>query len=208
MADYNTIKDTVSKFLRQVSGDTATTLIPEFIDLAERSVYRRLRIPPMENITDLSTDATDGFITLPSDFLELKSLVLIDAANGNTEMKGRPYGEIEASTRSGTPIYYARKDNQIIFDPGPDAVKTMRMYYYREFSSLTSASPDNFISNSAPDVLIYGALVEAAPYLVAELGQENTTIMLRMWKKQFEEAIKELEFQTSREWEGTRLAEQ
>lgn len=190
MSDYITIKDTVAKFLRLAGGAEALSLIPTFIEMAETRIYRKLRLPSMENIVDLTTDMTDGFVVLPSDYLETKS-IYVQSSDPQSKLEQRPFDEVESTSDTGVPCFFARKDNQLIFSPAPDSQYTIRLYYYRAFDPLTAASPDNFLSNCAQDLLIYGALLEASPYL-ADL--DRGAALSRVWGQKFDAAMADIQF--------------
>jgi len=205
MFDYITIKDTIAKILKSTGTELGLELIPDFIAMAETKIYRTVRIPSMENIVSLTTDLTDGFIVLPADFLELIALS-VTTSDKEQWLEQRPYGLVSTATRTGNPLYYARKDNQIIFDPKPDEQKTLQMYYYRQFDALSSSNPNNYFSNNAPDVLIYGALSEAAPLLTG-LSPEMAIAMERAWTSKFERALADLQnMAASSQWSGSALS--
>jgi hypothetical protein len=74
-----------------------------------------------------------------------------------------------AST-TGLPKYYALfDDNTFILGPTPDSTYTVELHYKYRPASLTAGadSGTTWISDNAPDALLYGTLVEAATFLKA-----------------------------------------
>jgi hypothetical protein len=72
-----------------------------------------------------------------------------------------------AST-TGTPKYYAEFDqNSFILAPTPASNLTFELHYFYRPSSLTSAGDTGttWLSENAPNALLYGSLVEACTYL-------------------------------------------
>ncbi len=69
--------------------------------------------------------------------------------------------------------------------PAPDGVYTLKMLYYSAPPYLTSSNVSNVFLNIAPDGLLYGALVEAEPYLMND-ARINT------WGSMYDRAISSL----------------
>jgi len=162
-----------------------TSLIPDFIMLAETRINRMIRLPVQEVTTTLATGAVTKRLTLPSDFLELKGMVLI---NGDIKVNLQrfPVDEVRASIRSGIPVNYARLGQEYIFDPQPDAQYNIELYYYKQLDPLSDANTTNYWVTSAPDAVLYGALVELAIYIEDEEQQ-------RKWSARFKTAMAEIE---------------
>jgi len=87
---------------------------------------------------------------------------------------------------TGTPKYYAffDKDN-FIMAPTPDSNYAVELHYYYRPASLTAGSDSGttWLSDNAPNALLYGSLVEAYIYMKGEQD------MLQMYEKQFTEAM-------------------
>jgi hypothetical protein len=72
-----------------------------------------------------------------------------------------------AST-TGLPKYYALfDDNSFLLAPTPDQTYTFELHYkYRPASLTTTSGTDTtWLSDNAPDAILYGTLVEAANFL-------------------------------------------
>ena len=69
--------------------------------------------------------------------------------------------------------------------PVPDGVYTARLLYYAAPAYLSGANTSNVFLNVAPDGLLYGALVEAEPYLMND-ARINT------WGSMYDRAISSL----------------
>ena len=90
------------------------------------------------------------------------------------------------SSTTGTPKYYAffDKDNFIVA-PTPDSNYSVELHYYYRPASLTAGadSATSWLSENAPNALLYGSLVEAYIYMKGEAD------MLQLYEKQFSEAM-------------------
>ena len=67
ITNYSTLKTAVADFMAR---DDLTTFIPNFIENAERKLYRTLNLRNEE--TALSVSISSGVATVPSDFKMLK----------------------------------------------------------------------------------------------------------------------------------------
>ena len=90
------------------------------------------------------------------------------------------------SATTGTPKYYALFDvDNVILSPTPDSNYTCEMHYYYRPASLTAGaeSGTTWLSDNAPNALLYGSLVEAYIYMKGEQD------MLQLYDKRFFEAL-------------------
>lgn len=207
MNDYNRVKEAVVKFLRLLKAESAMSMAEEFIQLAEARIYRNLRVPALEKVVDLTTDATGGFVTLPSNYLEPKALVLLDG-DDSAPLEIRPFEEVMSCppNENGDPRFYCRVDNMFFFRPVPDEVKNLRLHYYMQLANLSEDNPTNYVSENAPDVLIFGALQEATPYLPVERIPESLISQYsQIWEMRFQRAMAELEVMADSDYNGSRL---
>jgi hypothetical protein len=76
----------------------------------------------------------------------------------------RHYWPDEASTAA--PEFYADYDYQHwLVAPTPAAAQTLEVLYYEQPALLGPASQSNWLTEYAPDLLLYAALLEATPFL-------------------------------------------
>jgi hypothetical protein len=130
-----------------------------------------------------ATVAGDSTVELPSDFLEVRDLVIV----GNPPQPLN-YSSPSAFTRnarsweSGKPLDYTVLANDFQLAPVPDAVYTVKMLYFAAPTFLSDSNTSNVFLANTPDVLLYGALLEASPYLMDD-ARINT------WGSLFDRAI-------------------
>ena len=70
LSTYDGLKVSVADWLNR---EDLTNVIPDFIELAENRIFHELRAPINEKTADL-TLGSDGYATIPSDYLEVKDL--------------------------------------------------------------------------------------------------------------------------------------
>jgi hypothetical protein len=73
---------------------------------------------------------------------------------------------LNAGSSTGKPKAYSIKGNDIQLRPIPDGVYEIEIAYYKHFTALSDSNTTNDMLTNHPDAYLYGALVEAEPYLM------------------------------------------
>lgn len=177
---YADLQTTIAGYLAR---SDLTTQIPDFIRLAETRLRRDLRIRQMLKSVTTSTVAADSTVELPSDFLEVRDLVI-----DGSPPQPLNYSSPSAFTRnartwqSGKPLDYTVLANDFQLAPIPDGVYTAKMLYFAAPAFLSDTNTSNAFLANTPDALLYGALLEAEPYLMND-ARINT------WGTMFDRAM-------------------
>ena len=179
LSTYDELKASIADFLNR---DDLTTVIPDFINLAEKKMNREIRHWRMENRATAS--ASGRFSVLPTDFVEAIRLHL--------ETDQRPielvsYHEMQslrenANDTGGKPTSYAITQGEIELFPTPDTTYDIELYYYAKIPALSSSQTTNTILTNFPDAYLYGSLIHSAPYL-----QED--VRMNAWAALYQSAI-------------------
>ena len=162
LSNYSDLKASIANWLNR---DDLTTEIPDFIALTESRLAHELRIPTIEKKAVVTVDS-EGYSTIPADFLEVKDMFFNDIPLQRLSVtKIHTY-----KGDSGTPLYFAREAGKILFYPTPtmSATDKLEMIYYFEVDPLTDSAPTNVLFSTAPELYLYGSLVEAAKFLGAD----------------------------------------
>jgi len=171
MATYGDIKEQFKKLLSR--RDITPSLVETFMEQGLLKTQRILRVPSMEAFAEI-TD-TDGVFDLPTDFL---AVITLDPGDSAPLTRGATAEVFMLNKQVGNPLKYTRNANKIILGPVPSGEHTYYLTYYRTFPELTSDVATNWLTDSAPDVLIYGALVKACEfYLDARKDQFDASYM-------------------------------
>jgi hypothetical protein len=177
---YSELQTTIAGYLARTD---LTTQIPDFIRLAELRLRRDLRIRQMLKSVTTATVANDETVELPSDFLEVRDFVVV----GNPVRPLNYYSPsaFNRNTRTweiGKPVDYTVLANDFQLAPIPDTVYTLKMFYFAAPTFLSDSNTSNAFLANTPDALLYGALLEAAPYLMDD-ARINT------WGTMFDRAM-------------------
>lgn len=161
---YTELKASVADYLARTD---LTTQIPDFITLAEKRLKRDLRIRQMLKVVTTTMTAGDSTIALPSDFIAMRDLHLATNPASSIEyLSPSNFYTNARTTESGKPTKYTVLAAEFQFAPIPDSAYTLSMLYYASPTELSSSVSSNVFLATCPDLLLYGALGEAEPYLL------------------------------------------
>lgn len=146
--------------------------IPTFIQFAETRVARELRILAFTRAVTTSLTAGTAIVAKPADWRETISINLGTGTNNNARniILPRSYEYLRSyapdPTVTGTPKYYADYDRKHwLFAPTPSAPSPIEVVYTALVQPLDANNQTNVLTDYAPDMLLYAALLESAPYL-------------------------------------------
>nr|WP_128083370.1 hypothetical protein [Methylobacterium sp. B34] len=132
-----------------------------------RRIQRSLRTPMSEGqATATIVLGSSGRIDVPSDLLNLIWI----SVNGR-ELTERSFSEINRYNHTfpqgvGRTEYYCRVGGQYIIAPRPGAGTAVDIYYYRDLAPLVNDTDTNALIDVAPDLVTYGALIDAADWSI------------------------------------------
>lgn len=161
---YSDLKTTVANYLAR---SDLTSVIPDFIRLAEERLRRDLRTRQMLIVATASTTGGDSTVGLPTDFLEMRDIHL--NTNPVTTLRYKAPNSFYAESRvteSGKPVDYTILGAEIQLAPVPDTAYTLQMLYYGKPTLLSDTNSSNVFLANYPDALLYASLAEAEPYLM------------------------------------------
>jgi hypothetical protein len=171
IVDYASLQSAVTEYLARDQDATLIARIPTFIQLAEAKFNRQLFVRQMEQrataLVNLASSEPE-FISLPSDFQSMRR-VRLSSVTGKPALEFKSGGQIdeyrfETSNVSGRPRYFTVFGDELEIAPTPDAAYTIEMVYRRNIPPLAENDP-NWLLTLAPDLYLYGALLESAPYI-------------------------------------------
>lgn len=208
ITDYSTLQTHIANTLNRPSL-TADGVVPNLIQQFESSARRGITIQdpstgdwmtvPVRNLVDratfqVSADGTD----LPTDIDSIESFyhdgptyfgpITMVPADQIPVYKAN-YGD------TGVPEFAAITANKLRFAPEADATYSLRMTYWQKITSLSAQNTTNWLLTNHPDIYLYGALCESAPYL-------KDDARLAMWKTELRDRVLALEASNERKQFG------
>ena len=173
-----------------------TNRIPEFIALAEDTINKRLRVRAMENRA--TATVASEYVSLPTGFLEMRNFQLNTNPKQSIRYVTPEYIDtFWTGSLTGQPKVYTLIGGEIQLAPAPDGSYTAEMDYYKKFDIATDLT--NWLLTNAPSVYLYGALLNAEPFL-------KNDKRIGVWEARFEKALADVEKADKRErWSGNSL---
>lgn len=166
LSNFTELKASIADFLNR---DDLTTVIPDFITMAEASINREIRHYEMENRA--TAELSGKYLDRPSDWMETirfhvtgsgtTNLKLLSAAAMADKRQG-------AEDTTGHPKYYCHVERAFEVYPTADATYEVELYYYQKVPALSASNATNWLLADHPDVYLYGSLLHTAPYLAED----------------------------------------
>jgi len=180
IANYSDLKTTVANYLGR---SDLTTVIPDFITLAETRLQRDLRTRLMLKSATATMTAADNTIGLPTDFLEMRDLFIQGSPRVPVSyLTPSAFTRDARAQESGKPVYYTVIGLELQFAPIPDSAYVLEMLYYYKPTLLSNSNPVNIFVNNYADALLYASLAEAEPYLMNDAR-------IQTWASLYDRAI-------------------
>lgn len=163
ITDYASLQTSVANWLHRTD---LTSLIPDFIALAESKLSSDIDSRSMETRVNLTTTANNAYVTLPTDMLEMRRLQVVTSYN--VTLQYRTPDEIAQefpTNQTGTPTCFAVVGGQIQLAPIPDSAYTLELVYVQRIPALSNTNTTNWLVTNWPNAYLYGALCAAQPYI-------------------------------------------
>ena len=167
---------TLKQAIQEYTENDETTFVNNLDNFIENTEERLLKLVDLnffrKNVSAV-TAASNKFLALPTDYLASFSLSVVKNSQ-NIFLLQKDVNFLQEyspdPTVTGTPKYYGIFDvDNIIFAPTPDQAYSVELHYYYRPQSLTaSASGTTWFSENAPDVLLYGCLIDAYMFMKAD----------------------------------------
>lgn len=185
---YSELKSAIADWLLR---DDLTTVIPTFIALAEAQFNREIRDYRMVKRSTAEVD-TEYFVP-PADWLENVRFQLNTTPATTLDFVTPDQMSEEESRRGsvGRPMYFTMIGSNFQIMPIPDSTYDAELVYYSKIASLSDSNTENWLLTDSPDIYLYGALMQAAPYL-------NDDQRIQVWSGLYRQGIEAMRTQSDR----------
>ena len=193
---FDSLKTDIRRYLER--GFTLATdqivfeQIPRLINLAEQRIARELKVEGLINV--LSGALQPGLAVYPKPD-RWRQTVSFNFGNGTdnstyNQLWPRSYEYLRSywpdRSKTGTPLFYAEYDyNNWIVAPTPDAAYPFEVLVYQLIPLLDDANQSNWLTEYAPQLILYGALLEATPFL-------KNDERIQVWQSMYDRAAQAL----------------
>jgi hypothetical protein len=161
LTTYAGLQTSIADFLDR---QDLTASIPTFIALAEARISRDLSHWKQEK--RVTTTFNEQFELIPNDMIEALSLQHVGGGRimtmAATEMQERR-GDVNYQAAKPTNVRLTAGQFELF--PEPDEAYSVSLLYRGRIPALADDNTSNWLLLDAPDILLYGALGNSAPYL-------------------------------------------
>jgi hypothetical protein len=173
---FTTLQQDVRRYLERgstyASDPVVFEQIPRLINLAERRIARELKVQGFINVVSGTLQSGVAVYDKPDRWRDTVSINIGTGVNNNTRkvLFARAYEYLLSywpdRTATELPIFYSDYDySHWLIAPTPDADYPFEVLYYELPPLLDDAVQTNWLTEFAPQLLLYGALLEATPFL-------------------------------------------
>lgn len=162
--------------------------IYSFLFFAGSMANQTLRVPAMEKTTIL-TVSEGGKVTIPFDFLELRSLTALWNSDDSYPLERVAWDQfVNFRNRDPNtfPQFFSQQGAYIFITPEPAVGSQVTMHYYRTMPDISPALPTNWLLDLSPMTYLYGALHYAYLFLMDEERAE-------FWRVKFASEIERIQ---------------
>jgi hypothetical protein len=173
---FTTLKEDIRRYLERgftlASDQLVYEQIPRLINLAERRIARELKVEGLINV--LTGTMSPGLAVYPKPD-RWRSTVSFnfgtgDQSNEYNQLFPRSYEYVRSywpnRDQTDVPLFYAEYDyNNWIVAPTPDQAYPFEVLVYQLLPLLDETNQTNWLTDYAPQVLLYASLLEATPFL-------------------------------------------
>lgn len=172
ISTYAGLVSAVTEWLARDQDTTLIARIPDFITLAEAKLNRTLQHPRMEKRSTASVNTSNSepeFVSLPSDFQSMRR-VRLSGVTGKPRLEFMAQSQLEDYRYSidnvtDQPVYFTIVGDELELAPTPNENYTLEMVYRANLAALSADNQTNWLVTLAPDLYLYGALLESAAYM-------------------------------------------
>jgi len=190
ISNYSELQTAVANWLDR---DDLTDRIPEFIALAEARFNRVLRLRSMEAKYTANTVASQRNLALPTGYIQMRNFqVNTSPLTTLSYVTPEIYDRLWGGSTSGTPKFYTILANEVSFGPIPASVQEVEMLFYKKFDNLSSSVATNWLITNAPDIYLYGSMLEAEPFIMNDERVE-------LWAAALERGVSDLQEQDNKD---------
>ena len=164
LATYSDLKTSVANFMHR---SDLTSMIPDFIRMAESNLSADITARAMDTKTNLATVSGTSTVALPTDMVDMRRLQIVSSYN--TVLKYVSPDELSAdynANLTGVPQVFAIVGGNIELAPIPDAAYTLELTYKQRIPALSDSNTTNWLLTAWPDAYLYATLIAARVYIL------------------------------------------
>ena len=168
---YDSLNTMVLQYLERRDA-AVVEAIPTFITLAEFEIAQQIKTLGQMQVVEGNMIAGQPVIAKPARWRKTVSMeVTVNGAKSPVLLRKYEYlkSYTPDATTTGLPKFYADYDFQHwLLAPTPSAAGVLEIVYYEQPALLGDDLQTNWLTEYAPDLLLYATLLEATPFLKSD----------------------------------------
>lgn len=164
---YDNLVSTIKQYLER-SDASVVERIPTFITLAEFEIAQQIKTLGQIQVVQANMNIGNPIIQKPARWRKTVSMTV----NNGTQKSPvflRKFEYLQSYNNEGStglPIYYGDYDyDHWLVAPTPDDDYQFEVLYYERLEPLSTENQTNWITNNAPNAMLFGTLLQAVIYL-------------------------------------------
>jgi hypothetical protein len=165
---YDSLTSMTLQYLER-KDTSVVNAIPTFISLAEFEIAQEIKTLGQLQIVNATTTIGNPILEKPARWRKTVSMNI--TVNGEARpVLLRKYEYLinywPDNTKKDVPQYYADTDwEHWYLAPTPDAAYNFGVLYYERIAPLSSTNQTNWLTQNAPNAMLFGTLLQAMPFL-------------------------------------------
>jgi hypothetical protein len=182
---YDSLTSTVLQYLERQDA-AVVNAIPTFITMCEFEIAQNIKTLGQMEVVDSTMNIGNPVIPKPARWRKTTSMTL--SVSGQKQpmlVRKLEYLNTYAQdvTATGIPLYYADYDyDHWLVAPTPNQAYAFEALCYTRLEPLSSSNQTNWLTQNAPNAMLFGTLKQTAPFL-------KNDARLAVWKSMFDEAL-------------------
>jgi len=184
---YDSLNTMVLQYLERQDA-AVVEAIPTFITLAEFEIAQQIKTLGQIQVVEATMEIGNPVIPKPARWRKTVSMEV--TSNGaKSPVLLRKYEYLKSytpdATTTGLPLFYADYNyDHWLVAPTPDQAYSFEVLYYERLQPLASSNQTNWITQNAPNAMLFGTLLQAMPFLKNDARQ--------IFQQKYQEALASL----------------
>jgi hypothetical protein len=165
---YSDLTSTVLQYLERKDA-AVVNAIPTFISLAEFEIAQEIKTLGQLQIVESTMTAANPVLQKPARWRKTVS-INVSVAGVRQPVYLRKYEYLKNywpdNTKTDIPLFYADTDwDHWYLAPTPTLAYSFEVLYYERIAPLSSTNQTNWLTQNAPNAMLFGTLLQAMPFL-------------------------------------------
>ena len=165
---YDSLTTQVEQYLER-NDDAVVNAIPTFITLCEFEIAQQIKTLGQQQVVNSTMNANNAIIQKPARWRKTVSFNVTGSSGTPAPVYLRKYEYLLNYNTGGTtgqPLYYSDYDyKHCLLYTTTDKSYKFKVLFYERLQPLSSDNQTNWITENAPNAMLYGTLLQAMPFL-------------------------------------------